>query len=302
MEIINRILDETIILPPNSCIYDIETTGFDSKYNKVILIGVLYEYKSKINIKQFFASSLDDEKELLFYFKECIKDFDTLITYNGISFDNPFLIKRSNTENIDLSFVNKHHIDLLKIMKTHKNSLNLENCKLKTVEKLASIDRLDTITGKESVELYNEYLKTKSQDIKQTILLHNYEDIYYLAQLFSKQSTISKCIDESLIKLTIFNTNYTLYMTSFKISKNILTIQYLLSKDIPYPIDITHSLFNIIGEENKITLNINLKQIDIDNTKKMFFPSNNPILIKSNIPMEINIHTIGKTILKNINL
>ena len=51
MEIITKTLDELIDIPPNHFIFDIETTGLNSKYCKVILIGILFNEDNKTIIK-----------------------------------------------------------------------------------------------------------------------------------------------------------------------------------------------------------------------------------------------------------
>ena len=42
MEVITKTLDELIDIPPNHFVFDIETTGLNSNYCKVILIGILF--------------------------------------------------------------------------------------------------------------------------------------------------------------------------------------------------------------------------------------------------------------------
>lgn len=302
MEIINEILDEEMDLPENTCVFDIETTGFDTRFNKVVLIGVLYKSKSKLNIKQFFADSNDDEKELLFYFKELLKDFDTIVTYNGISFDVPFLERRALSHNMKLSFENIHHLDLLKMMRTNKNTLGLEDCKLKTVEKLALIDRLDTISGKESVELYKEFLSSKDMELKKKILLHNYEDIHYLARLYCDDSPVSRCIDKSIFSVEFFNHDFKAYLLSFKIQSKLLKLDYLLSSELSYPIEISHGLFEVNASGKFISVSISLKKISDGGSDGLYFPGQKPFLIKNSLPAEQNIHALGMAILKNLDL
>ena len=96
----------------------------------------------------------------------------------------------------------------MKVVKKNKDLLELDNCKLKTVEKYLGIERQDQITGKESVELYNNFLVTKDNNIKQVILKHNYDDIYYLPNLLkiynkiaekNKHSFYIKCSNKDIV-------------------------------------------------------------------------------------------------------
>lgn len=189
MEIITKNLKSSYSLPKalndfstknNFVIFDIETTGLSSNYNKVILIGILYFKNDNVVVEQFFAENSQDEKKLLSSFAKKLKEFNTYITYNGHSFDIPFLNKRFKKNKINYEIDPHMNIDIYRIVRKYKERLGLSNCKLKTVEKLLGITRDDTISGKESVDLYKAFEQTKNNDLKNKILLHNYEDIVYL--------------------------------------------------------------------------------------------------------------------------
>ena len=184
----------------NICFFDIETTGLSSNYNQIILIGVLCLEGDRVYIKQFFADRLDEEKEILTLFKECLYSFDHIVSYNGKSFDIPFLKNRFSHYNIlnDLDII--PHLDLLQLVRKNKELLGLANCKLKTVEKYLNIHREDTISGKESVDLYKAYLYSNDKIKRDIILKHNYDDIFYLPKLLSLYDTIEK---ESILSLNI---------------------------------------------------------------------------------------------------
>ena len=87
MKIIEKILSENLHIDNDTFIFDIETTGLNPKFCKIILIGILYNCQDKTIIKQFFAENEDDEKELLTAFVEEIKRFKRHVTYNGLAFD-----------------------------------------------------------------------------------------------------------------------------------------------------------------------------------------------------------------------
>lgn len=192
MELIVNELDSTITIPKkiknslknNSfCFFDIETTGFSRHKDKVILIGLLYPTKTGSKIVQLFANDLKDEYELLIKFIGFISKFDTLISFNGDIFDIPFLNKRFKFNNLNYTINTDNNIDLLKVVKKNQRLLELDNCKLKSVEKKLSIYRNDTISGKESVDLYYKYINNKDENLKSTILKHNYDDIFYLPKV-----------------------------------------------------------------------------------------------------------------------
>ncbi|MGL5693232.1 MAG: ribonuclease H-like domain-containing protein, partial [Peptostreptococcaceae bacterium] len=199
MEIITNISDKYIDIPKNHFVFDIETTGLSPKFCKVILIGIVYNENNKTIIKQFFALNENEEKELLQAFINEIKQFTKHITFNGFTFDIPFLNYRFQKHEIDFSLDKHDDLDILRLVRPFKEKLSLLDCKLKTIEKYIKITRNDTISGKESVELYKEFTSTQCKNLKDKILLHNYEDIYYLAQLIK----IQDILDEHLNPLSL---------------------------------------------------------------------------------------------------
>lgn len=231
-------IDDTATLPKilaeifNSneyCIIDIETTGLSGRYHKVILIGILYKINNTIILKQFFAENPDEEIHILHEFCNIFKIFSYVITYNGISFDIPFLKKRFKYNNLQWDFDNIKHIDILQCIRKEKKQLPVENLKLKTVERFLGINRKDTISGKDSVLLYNEYVRRPLSSIKKTILLHNYEDIYYLNKLLTIFDYISVDKYDLIGKDIIINNDskkfvFTFYPKNISIKKNSLYI------------------------------------------------------------------------------
>ncbi|URZ05768.1 ribonuclease H-like domain-containing protein [Clostridium felsineum] len=189
-------LDKEIIKQYNmkSMIYfDIETTGFDREQDNIILISIGY-YKNQdiFHIKQYFAQELEQEKSILENLKNSIEKFDTWCSYNGKAFDEPFIKSRMSKYNIEFR-VPSEHFDLYRKIRPYQKQLGLERCNLKTVEQYIGINRKDTIDGGISVELYKRYLKDKNNDLKHTIMLHNYEDVLNLPKIFKILWKIKKC-------------------------------------------------------------------------------------------------------------
>ncbi len=300
MEVITHKIDEIIDIPPNSCVFDIETTGLSSKYNEVILIGVLYIKNNQTIIKQFFAHNTDDEKELLFYFKEVFKTFDNHITFNGHRFDIPFLNKRFEKNNLDFFIDKDKDIDILKIVKPYQKKLNLENCKLKTVETLLGIQRQDTISGKESVDMYREFELSKNELLKKKILLHNYEDIYYLAKLFKIQNIID--YNETYIDVYYLNTTLKLKLSKYRFKGNFINIEYISKNAIPINIQIYEDEYSIIGSNQTITVELNVSYaVTPNNNTIIYFKQDKivPLKIDSDV-LEDNILSVASYLFRNI--
>ena len=176
----------------NICFLDIETTGLSRKYNQIYLIGLVYFNAEKNSwcLTQFFASSLNEEEELLKKFNSFICDFELLVTYNGESFDIPFIKYRSKVYGIDNKTLNIISLDIYRKIKKDNSYLQLENLKLKSIEESLGIYREDEYSGKDCINLYYQYINTREMIFKQNILKHNYDDLYYLLSIVKIFDTI----------------------------------------------------------------------------------------------------------------
>lgn len=297
MQIITNVIDELIDIPNNHCVFDIETTGLSPKYSKVILIGVLYIKNNQTIVQQFFADNSKEEKEILFYFKEVFKNFEYHITFNGMRFDIPYLNERFKSNDINYTIDKTKDIDILNVVRPYQKKLSLIDCKLKTVEKYLRIERKDTISGKDSVELYKNYEITQNEELKKKILLHNYEDIYYLGKIFKIKEVIEEKLD--FIEIEIYNNIYKVIINNYKFKKNFLTIEYISNADFPIDIEIYKENYSINGHKNKLNITLNFKS-GIDNNKNniVYYELSTIIPLMVNLePLENNIHSLSKYIL-----
>lgn len=163
--------------------FDIETMGFDREEDSIILISLgRFDSHSDFITKQYFAEALEDEMEILYRFSVDLNVYDKWCSYNGIAFDEPFIKRRMQKYNIPFNSPSQH-IDLYRLIRPYYKQLGMERCNLKTVEKHIGINREDEIDGGISVELYREFLATASESLKNTIMLHNYEDVLNLPKI-----------------------------------------------------------------------------------------------------------------------
>ncbi|AEB75465.1 ribonuclease H-like domain-containing protein [Clostridium botulinum] len=180
------------LLVNNTIFFDIETTGFDKEKASVILIsGGWFDENNKFIIKQYFAESLDEEVQLLESFKKDVSKFHAWCSYNGRAFDEPFIKKRMDINNIDFT-PPQDHIDLYRLIRPYYKQLGMERCNLKSVEKYLGIDRQDQIDGGMCVELYYEFLTNKDIRLREVIMLHNYEDVLNLPFIFKLTYDVKK--------------------------------------------------------------------------------------------------------------
>ncbi len=171
------------IFKENTVFFDIETTGFSPLKSIVYMIGCARRVKNRIIIDQYFAESVDDEETITKAFTDSITDCDTLISFNGVGFDIPFLRAKCQKFNIDDPFACKNIIDIFKEITPIKPLLGLENYKQKTVEHFLCIECEDKYTGGELINVYYEYLARHSDEQLNLLQTHNYEDVLGMAEL-----------------------------------------------------------------------------------------------------------------------
>lgn len=173
----NHHLDE---IYKNSLFFDIETTGLSRQYSDLISITILLYEECEYKIYQIFCQYKIDQAEAIKHLKYLMKSKKYVITYNGNTFDIPFLLEKAKQSNIDLDFDSMIKVDLYNYMQKLKNKVCTENLKLKTIEKFFNINRNDTLIGKDIITLYEAYKLEPRKEFSYLILSHNYEDVYNL--------------------------------------------------------------------------------------------------------------------------
>jgi uncharacterized protein YprB with RNaseH-like and TPR domain len=164
---------------------DIETTGLGHRH-KIVLIGLVCIQKNKpTRVIQVFNDDYQSEKQMLIYLLDLIdqEQTDYFISYNGNAFDFPFINARLEYYHIRRRLNKKLNLDLLRVARRHKKSLGITQLNLKNIETHLMIKREDTISGKESITLYFEYVSSKAKALEYVILKHNYDDIINMIPL-----------------------------------------------------------------------------------------------------------------------
>ena len=172
-----------VIFDENSIFLDIETTGFSPSNAAIYLIGCMRKHDDFLIIDQFFAENLEDEQELLKHFIELLQSYTTIITFNGLGFDLPFIKAKCNVYDIPENLSTCSNIDIFKFINKMKFFLKLTNYKQKTLEQFLGIQREDKFTGGELIQVYQTYLQTPTPEAEQLLLLHNFEDVLGMLDL-----------------------------------------------------------------------------------------------------------------------
>lgn len=172
------------------CIFDIETTGFSAQRgNKIILTACLIPNSTGVTITQFLAENPYEEDRVIMATMNFLKDesVDYLITYNGASFDIPFMKQRLATKNLPY-VLNMYEFDLYNFIRSNTGlKSQIGSLSQKNVERHFGIssNRKDVISGRESVKLFAEYAINQDSVIEKIILTHNREDVLQLCHLFN---------------------------------------------------------------------------------------------------------------------
>ena len=149
----------------NDCLYlDIETNGGDH-YDGFITTIATYDGN---NIRYYINGQNLDE------FINDVSNYKILITYNGKSFDIPFI---ENYFNIEL---NHAQIDLRYTLKNLGYKGGLKSC-----EKQLGLSRsgLEGLDGYFAIHLWNDYYYNTNQKALETLLAYNIEDSMNLEKL-----------------------------------------------------------------------------------------------------------------------
>ncbi|MBF4693833.1 ribonuclease H-like domain-containing protein [Fusibacter ferrireducens] len=176
----------TLFSNKNVAFIDIETDGLSHK-NKIVLIGmVIFSTQAEEGIViQLFNDDYQSERDILTHLFTLLEahKIQYFISFNGDSFDFPFMNARLKALKLNRMLNKKFNIDLLRVVRKNKAHFPFEKYTLKSLEKFVGIERSDTISGKDSVVLYHSYIESKNPKLEEIILLHNYDDIINMVPL-----------------------------------------------------------------------------------------------------------------------
>lgn len=177
------VLLSALFQPQDFLFLDIETLGLFSG-NVIFLIGLAKLGEEEVHLLQYLARFPEEESALLEEFRKALNKSRVLISYNGKSFDLPFLEHRAFFSN--LSFEKPLlHLDLLHFARRSFKSV-IERFRLANIEaELFKKERVLDIPSEYVPLLYREYLATGEQAYLLPILVHNRNDLITLIELLN---------------------------------------------------------------------------------------------------------------------
>lgn len=222
---------------------DIETTGLSPETSALTVIGCCEKDREP---KQWFNESGMEQKDILASFLRYADRYDTIITYNGGTFDLPFLKKKCEEYDLTYSLENKNCMDLYKNLRSFKHLLPLKNLKQKSVEEFLGIQRTDRLSGRQLIKLYQDYIKIKEPELKSLILQHNKEDIRSLPY-----------IQTLLIFEPLAGGHFT--VKDYHLSENVFSVSLSLPfrTPVPFSFETSGHLLEIAGTEARLNCPFN---------------------------------------------
>ncbi len=162
-------------------LFDIETTGLSPASDTIYCIGCGWRDGGEACVELFFAEDPGEESEVIESFFQLADTHPVLVTFNGTTFDIPFLKKRCAQGFPEYD----EHIDLYRAVRGMRNLLGLGSCKQKSVEQFLGCSREDKYSGGELIEFYRQYVSSRDPGLLAPILLHNREDVRGMFDLLS---------------------------------------------------------------------------------------------------------------------
>lgn len=163
---------------------DTETTGLSRGAGTVaFMVGIGRLENDGLHVRQYYLTDYDQEEYMLRQLVEDIAACDTIVTYNGKSYDLPLLQNRLIMNRINPSVLSVPHVDLLHVARrVYKR--RLQKCTLGDVEeRILGIHRKEDLPGAEVPERWFRFMKTGDRSLLDDILTHNEQDIATLAHL-----------------------------------------------------------------------------------------------------------------------
>lgn len=171
------------VQPEDVIFVDIETTGLSS--SPLFLIGTMAWSGSELTVRQFFARSYAEEAAILALYHEAAADKKLLVSFNGKSYDVPYIRMRSAAAATPFTTPSAH-FDLLHASRRvwrHR----LPDCRLQTLERfVCQRARQDDIPGSEIPDAYHAYVRSNNAVQMVEVLKHNLLDLVTLADLMTR--------------------------------------------------------------------------------------------------------------------
>jgi uncharacterized protein YprB with RNaseH-like and TPR domain len=168
------------IAPDALRVLDIETAGLTAA--PLFLVGVLSLEPDGLTLTQYFARAYEEEAALLDAFSRSLAPCRLVVTFNGTTFDLPYLRDRSIYHRLPPPLF-PDHLDMLPAARRRFRAL-LPDCRLQTLEQhVCRRHRTGDIPGEAIPPLYHDFVRTGHWPLLHPVFHHNALDLLTLAEL-----------------------------------------------------------------------------------------------------------------------
>jgi len=159
---------------------DLETGGLAS--SPVFLAGTMHWNGEDFVLRQYFARHYGEEAALLRALASAFVAFEAIVTFNGKSYDVPFLRDRARLHRVTLP-VPSDHLDLLHPARRRWRDA-LPDCRLQTLElAICRRRRVGDVPGDEVPGLYHDFVRRGDPYRLIPVFHHNLLDVITMAEV-----------------------------------------------------------------------------------------------------------------------
>ena len=180
---LETLCDPSGLTPEDFIFMDVESTGLSN--SPLFLIGVMVWQDGGFEARQFFARHYAEERTVISLFLDLCASKKILVTFNGKSFDFPYIRTRAAATGVPFS-LEPLHLDMLHVCRRIWKG-RLPNCKLQTLETfICNRPRYGDIPGAEIPDAYHDYVRTENARLIVDVLKHNALDLVTMADIMAR--------------------------------------------------------------------------------------------------------------------
>lgn len=159
---------------------DLETGGLAS--SPVFLAGTMHWNGSDFVLRQYFARHYGEEAGLLRALDRAARDFEFVVTFNGKSYDAPFLRSRAVIHGVAMSLPGRH-VDLLHPSRRRWKGSFID-CRLQTLERwVCRRRRSGDVPSDEVPALYHDFVRCGEPHRLIPVFHHNMLDVISMGEI-----------------------------------------------------------------------------------------------------------------------
>jgi uncharacterized protein YprB with RNaseH-like and TPR domain len=158
---------------------DIETSGLKANEGRIVAIGIMKGESPEVR----YAASLDEETALLDWLRRELEGCETLVTWNGSSFDIPFILSRAAFHRMNMGrLLRLPSLDLYEWSKAH---LLLSSHRLEAVARFLGINAIGSFHGGDVPSLC-KLADMGDAEAKRIVVEHCREDLMLLKRVHER--------------------------------------------------------------------------------------------------------------------